>query len=248
MVFSLSSLWWRLRGLWKHLDGRDWLRGRLGLVLMGGAMLSKSLIQFSVDGWSCVPSLLFIWGLTMVEVMKIMATSFKRSCAHTATLPARDSAVGRCWPMPPPETPGHSRASLCQSLVGSLLLSPGSWCTQVSVCVLQESVSQTRVCFGSSVVGLMVTFSKRAYATPRSAAPRAPAPAAGHCWPGPPQETLKRVLSQSLCGLWVLVGTGLVWALQVSLAVCCLILNVTLPFLPSWPGLLLCPWTWGISS
>ena len=25
-------------------------------------MLSKSLIQFSVDGWSCVPSLLFTWG------------------------------------------------------------------------------------------------------------------------------------------------------------------------------------------
>ena len=31
----------------------------MGLVLMGGAMLSKSLIQFSVDGLSCVPSLLF---------------------------------------------------------------------------------------------------------------------------------------------------------------------------------------------
>ena len=28
-------------------------------------MLSKSLIQFSVDGWSCVPSLLFTWGQTM---------------------------------------------------------------------------------------------------------------------------------------------------------------------------------------
>ena len=28
-------------------------------------MLSKSLIQFSVDGWSCVPSLLFTWGLTV---------------------------------------------------------------------------------------------------------------------------------------------------------------------------------------
>ena len=27
--------------------------------LMGGVMLSKSLIQFSVDGWGCVPSLLF---------------------------------------------------------------------------------------------------------------------------------------------------------------------------------------------
>ena len=28
-------------------------------VLMGRAMLSKSLIQFSVDGQGCVPSLLF---------------------------------------------------------------------------------------------------------------------------------------------------------------------------------------------
>ena len=33
--------------------------GKLGLVLMGGAMLSKSLIQFSVDELGCVPSLLF---------------------------------------------------------------------------------------------------------------------------------------------------------------------------------------------
>ena len=31
----------------------------MGLDLMGGAMLSKSLIQFSVDGQGCVPSLLF---------------------------------------------------------------------------------------------------------------------------------------------------------------------------------------------
>ena len=30
----------------------------MGLVLVGGAMLSKSLIQFSVDGQGCVPSLL----------------------------------------------------------------------------------------------------------------------------------------------------------------------------------------------
>ena len=33
--------------------------GELGLVLMGGAVLSKSLIQFSVDLWGCVPSPLF---------------------------------------------------------------------------------------------------------------------------------------------------------------------------------------------
>ena len=36
----------------------------MGLVLMGGAVLSKSLIQLSVDGWSCVPTLLFTWGQT----------------------------------------------------------------------------------------------------------------------------------------------------------------------------------------
>ena len=61
---------------------RDCLRGKLGLVLMSGALLSKSFIQFSVDGWSCIPSLLFTWGQTMVEVMKIMVTSFKRSSSN----------------------------------------------------------------------------------------------------------------------------------------------------------------------
>ena len=34
----------------------DW--GKLSLVLMGRVMLSKSLIQFSVEVWGCVPSLL----------------------------------------------------------------------------------------------------------------------------------------------------------------------------------------------
>ena len=48
------------------------------------AVLSKSLIQFSVYGWSWVSSLLFTWGQTMVEVMKIMVTSLKRSHAVAA--------------------------------------------------------------------------------------------------------------------------------------------------------------------
>ena len=34
-------------------------KGKLSLVLIGRAMLSKSLIQLSVDGWVCVPTLLF---------------------------------------------------------------------------------------------------------------------------------------------------------------------------------------------
>ena len=131
------------------------------------------------------------WGQTMVEVMKIMMTSFKRSCAHTAVLSTPDPAAGHHRPTPPPETPGHSRASLHQSLVGSLLLSPGSWCAQGSFCALPESVSPVLCKFWRLWGGLMVTSSKRAYAIPRSTAPRAPDPAAVHCWPIPPQETPK---------------------------------------------------------
>ena len=63
----------------------------------------------------------------MVEVMKIMATSFKKSRAHTVSLSAPDPAAGHCQPTPPLETPGHSWANLGQSLVGhfSFLLGPG---------------------------------------------------------------------------------------------------------------------------
>ena len=144
-------------------------------------MLNKSLIQFSVDEWSCVPSLLFTWGQTMVDVMKIVVTSFKRPHACTATLSAPNPAAGHHQPTSPLETPGHSQASLGQSLVGSLLLSPGSWCTQGSVCALQESISQSCVSSGHFMVGLMAASSKSAYAIPKSAAPRAPAPVAVHC-------------------------------------------------------------------
>ena len=59
VVFILSAFWKRIRGLWKVLDERDWLWGKLGLVLMGRAMLSKSPIQFSADGQGWVLSLLF---------------------------------------------------------------------------------------------------------------------------------------------------------------------------------------------
>ena len=72
--------------------------------------------------------------------MKIMVTCFKRPHAHTAALSAPNSAAGHHQPIPLLETPGHSWASLGQSLVESLLLFPGSWCTQGSVCALEESV------------------------------------------------------------------------------------------------------------
>ena len=58
-------------------------------------MLSKSLIQFSVDGWFCVPSLLFdLRANCGREVMKIIVTSFKRSHAGMPALSAPDPAAG----------------------------------------------------------------------------------------------------------------------------------------------------------
>ena len=41
---------------------------------MGQATLSKSLIQFYVDGRDCIPSLWSDMRPTMVKVMKMMAT------------------------------------------------------------------------------------------------------------------------------------------------------------------------------
>ena len=99
------------------------------------AMLNKSLIQFSVDGRGCVPSLLFGWGQTMVVLM----TSFKRTCARPVVFSVPDPAAGHCWLTPPLETSwtftGTSGSVSCDTD------SPGSWCTQGFVCTLQESVS-----------------------------------------------------------------------------------------------------------
>ena len=53
---------------------------------------------------------------------------------------------------------------------GSLFLSPGSWCTRFC-CALQESISQSYASSGSSIVGLIVTSSKRTYSIPTLRAP-----------------------------------------------------------------------------
>ena len=147
---------------------------------MGGAMLSKSLIQLSADGQGCAPSLLF-------------------------------DLRGLLW--------GHC----------SFLLGPGA---QVSV-VPAESISQSCGSSGSSMVGLMASSSKRAYAIPRSTAPRAPAPAAVHCWPIPLQETLKHssVSVSVVSGSWF--TQGLFEPSEHLWQECGLILNANSPLLPS---------------
>ena len=118
------------------------------------------------------PPYCLTWDQTMLEVVKIMMTSFKRSCASSVVFNGPDPATGHCQPTPLPETPGHSQTGLVQSLVGSLLLSPGSWCIQGFVCALQESISKSCVSSDGSMVGLMATSSKRAYAIPGSTARR----------------------------------------------------------------------------
>ena len=121
--------------------------------------------------------------------MKIVATSFKWFHVGTVTLSAPNPAASPCWPTPPLETPGHSWAiNLVQSLVGSLLLLLGPGEHKV-LFVPSKSLLPMPVKSSSSVVGLTATSSKRAYATPASAAPRAPVPVSIHRWP--PQETLK---------------------------------------------------------
>ena len=98
-----------------------------------------------------------------------MVTSFKTSHAGTATCSAPNPAAGLLRPTPPLETPGHSRASPGQCPVGSLLLSPGSWCLRFFLCpprdyfpvlckfwqlyggvngdLLQEGLCHTQVCW-----------------------------------------------------------------------------------------------------
>ena len=87
-------------------------------------------------GGTVFPPCYLAWGQTMVEVTKIMVTSFKRSHAHTAALSAPSPAAGHSWPTPMPETPGYSRASLGQSLV-SPWNSPGQNTRVDSLSLLQ---------------------------------------------------------------------------------------------------------------
>ena len=135
---------------------------------------------------------------------------FKTSHAHTATPSAPNPTAGLHRPMPPLQIPGHSWTSLGQSLVWSLLLSSGSWCTQVSVCAPQESVSPVLCKFWQLYGGLMATSSKRAYAKPRSAAPRDLSLLQSTADLYLLRRHPDTVLAQPLWGLWVLVHTRLV--------------------------------------
>ena len=132
-----------------------------------------------------------------------MVTSFKRSHVCTAMLSAPNPAAGHHQPTPLPETPGHSQASLSQSLVGSLLLSPGTWCTQGYFFVPSKCLfPQSCVSSISSVI--------KSHWPPKSNSlgvfsPFARSPGWEICC-GSQKNT---DLPQSLRGLWVLMCTRL---------------------------------------
>ena len=95
------------------------------------------------------------------------------------------------------DTHGQVRDSL---LWGHCSFLPG-WCAQGSVCALQESVSQPCVSSGSSLLGLMATFSKRAHAIPKSQHPEPLALQQSTADPYPTGDTQ----TQFWLSLWVLL-------------------------------------------
>ena len=202
-------------------------------------------------GRAVFPPCYLTWDQTMVNVMKIMVTSFKRSHAqHFCT-----QCLQPCSrPLPSQTSAGDSWTLIGKSgSVSCWVTAPFSWVlvlpSFVCVCVCLPRVCfQSCVSSGSSMVGLMAASSKRAYAIPRSTAPRAPAPVTVRCWPIPLQETLKHSsVSVSLGSL----GPG-------AHNVCLSPLSVSgkygawfyTLFHPSnhLAGASLCPWMWGISS
>ena len=160
-------------------------------------------------GVTVFPLCFLTWGHSVVEVMK---ASFKRPYGCTDTLRAptlRQATADHA----PPQTPSQLPVSLGQSLVG--VTAPFSWVLVHKVLFVpsKSQFPQSCVSSGGSVVGLMEIASKRAYAIPRSTAPRALLLRQSTADPYLHRRHSDTVLAQSLWGLWVLVWTRFVWAI-----------------------------------
>ena len=155
-------------------------------------MLSKSLIQFSVEGWVCVLSLLFdLWpncgggnedNADLLQNVPCMHCYIQ--CPQPCSRPLLTHASGQ-------RLLGIQGQVWVYFLWGHCSFLLGSGAHQVLFVPSKSLFLQFCVSSGSSTVGLMATSSKRAFSTPKSAAPRAPVPAADHRQPVPLQEMLK---------------------------------------------------------
>ena len=81
---------------YKRLVEASWWERNLGLVLMGGAMLSKSLIQFSIDGWGSVPSLLFGLRPNHGRGNNSKGDLLQKDFIRTVVFSAPDTSAGLC--------------------------------------------------------------------------------------------------------------------------------------------------------
>ena len=103
-------------------------------------LVSKSLIQFSIDEWSCIPALLFDLRPNSSRGDEDNVFLQKDLCRH--------GCIQCPWhcsrPLSTHASPGDSwilTGKSGQSLVGTLFLYPGSFCAQSFICALQRSVS-----------------------------------------------------------------------------------------------------------
>ena len=117
----------------------------------------------------------------MMEVMKIMVTSFKspmHALLHSVPPTLKQATTDPHLHQRLLDTHGQVWVSLLWSHC-SFFLDPGA--NKVLFVPSKSLFSQSCVSSRGSMVGLMATSSKSACAIPRYAAPRAPALAAGHC-------------------------------------------------------------------
>ena len=170
-----------------------------------------------MDG-AVFPSGCLIWDQTIVELMKIMATSFIKSSACSAAIRDPNPTASHLQQMPLPKTLGHSQASLHQSLLEAMFLSPGS-CAQGFVCALQESVFPVLCKFSWLYGRINGDLHQEGFCHTQVWCTQNPCSWSKPLLTHTPTGTFKHSktgLAQSLWGL--LVCKSLVWAFQVSLA------------------------------
>ena len=118
----------------------------------------------------------------MVGVMVVMATSFQKTFAYTVVFSAPDPAACHCVNPRLHQRLLDTQRQVWVSLLWGhccFVLCPG---VHKVLFVPSKTLSpESCVSSGGSMVGLMVTSFKRAYAIASYAATKAPAPAAVHC-------------------------------------------------------------------
>ena len=141
------SFWLRVFPGGTHIAHPQWMLVRR--ILGSGWTIDVSFWPF-LNSSSCLFVLCSLPGPLIIKQCKRLQWCLGRVSGFsqhgstntiTATVSVPGPATGHCWPTPQPETPEYSQASLTQSLVGPLLIFPGSWCTQGFVCALQECIS-----------------------------------------------------------------------------------------------------------